>query len=43
VAPEIIRMREHKKVKVACDIFSAGVIFHILLTNRYLFEGKSND
>jgi len=37
VAPEIIHMRENKRVKVSCDIFSAGVIMHVLLTNRYLF------
>lgn len=36
-------MKENKKVKVACDIFSAGVIFHVLLTNSYLFEGKTSD
>jgi serine/threonine protein kinase len=23
------------------DIFSAGVVFHVLLTGRYLFQGKS--
>ncbi len=42
VAPEVIRMRENKTAQVASDIFSAGVIFHILLTNTYLFPG-SND
>ena len=39
IAPEITRMRENRKVRVSCDIFSAGVVFHILLTNKYLFEG----
>jgi calcium-dependent protein kinase len=39
LAPEITRMRENRRVRVSCDIFSAGVVFHILLTNKYLFEG----
>lgn len=42
VAPEIIRMKENRPVSVACDIFSAGVIFHVLLTNTYLFPGSSS-
>lgn len=41
VAPEVIRMRENKAARVASDIFSAGVIFHILLTNSYLFPGNN--
>lgn len=41
VAPEVIRMRENKAARVASDIFSAGVIFHILLTNSYLFPASS--
>jgi hypothetical protein len=35
-------MEGNQKVNVGCDIFSAGVVFHILLTNRFLFEGKNN-
>lgn len=43
MAPEIIRMKENKGIKVACDIFSAGVILHILVTNNYLFAANTND
>ena len=42
VAPEITRMKENKGIKVGCDIFSAGVILHILITNSYLFAAKTN-
>lgn len=43
VAPEIIRMKEHRKITVECDMFSAGAVFHVLLTNKFLFEGTTND
>jgi serine/threonine protein kinase len=43
VAPEIIRMRENKPAQVSCDIFSAGAIFHLLLTNSYLFPGSNSE
>lgn len=36
-------MKENKPVRVACDIFSAGAIFHLLLTNSYLFAGSSGE
>ena len=39
VAPEIIELTENKHVEPSCDMFSAGVIFHILLTRKPLFEG----
>lgn len=39
VAPEIIELNESKHVEPECDIFSAGVIFHILLTRKAVFEG----
>ncbi|CAM6002743.1 unnamed protein product [Sphagnum balticum] len=39
IAPEIINMKENKRINEGCDIFSVGVIFHVLLTNKYLFEG----
>lgn len=39
VAPEIIALNESKRIEPQCDIFSAGVIFHILLTRRPVFEG----
>jgi serine/threonine protein kinase len=35
-------MTSNEKIDPICDIFSAGVILHVLLTNRYLFEGKDN-
>lgn len=37
VAPEIIELSDNKHIEPECDIFSAGVIFHILLTRRTLF------
>lgn len=40
VAPEITTLKKGEKVSPACDIFSAGSIFHILLVKRPLFEGK---
>jgi hypothetical protein len=36
-------MKENKGIKVGCDIFSAGVILHILVTNNYLFAANTND
>lgn len=39
VAPEIICLNESRHIEPECDIFSAGVIFHILLTRKPLFEG----
>lgn len=43
VAPEITVLQKGKKVSPVCDIFSAGVIFHILLTKKPLFEGRKFD
>lgn len=43
VAPEIIALTESKRIEPQCDIFSAGVIFHILLTRRPVFEGTKYD
>merc|ERR1712226_989767 len=42
VAPEIISANANDKVKFTpkCDIFSAGVIFYILLTGTTPFKGK---
>ena len=39
VAPEIITLTENGHVNTECDMFSMGVIFHILLTRKPLFEG----
>ena len=43
VAPEIIALAESRHIEPQCDVFSAGVIFHILLTRKQLFEGTKYD
>lgn len=43
VAPEIITCQKGQKLSTSCDIFSLGLIFHILLVKRPLFEGRSSD
>ena len=40
VAPEVVKLEKGQKISYSCDIFSAGVIFHILLMARPLFGGK---
>lgn len=43
VAPEIMRMKNADEAySHICDIFSIGVIFHILLLNRSVFRAKSH-
>jgi serine/threonine protein kinase len=37
VAPEIVNLGQNSHIEPECDIFSAGVIFHILLTRKPLF------
>ena len=41
VAPEVITLNKGEKIAPACDIFSAGAIFHILLMARPLFSGTN--
>jgi serine/threonine protein kinase len=41
VAPEIISCKKGDRLTPACDIFSLGLIFHILLVKRPIFEGRS--
>ena len=42
VAPEIINIRDMKtKSDPICDIFSVGLIFHILLFGKSIFPGKT--
>lgn len=43
VAPEVINAPSNENIHYSpqCDIFSAGVIFYILLTERSPFDGKS--
>lgn len=36
-------MRDKQHIKVVCDVFSAGALFHILLTSTYLFQGGNNE
>lgn len=38
MAPELLR---NKGYNCSCDIFSAGVIFYIMLTGRPLFKGSN--
>jgi len=42
VAPEVISCKKGDRLTTACDIFSTGLIFHILLLRRPLFEGRSS-
>jgi serine/threonine protein kinase len=42
VAPEIINIRDMKtKSDPICDVFSVGLIFHILLMGKSIFPGKT--
>lgn len=43
VAPEIIGLNKCKHTEPTCDVFSAGAIFHLLLTGKPLFEGTKYD
>ena len=40
ISPEVIRCQPDTKITPKCDIFSLGVVFHVLLAKKYLFEGK---
>ena len=40
VSPEVTMLEKGAKISPICDIFSAGVIFHILLMAKPLFTGK---
>ena len=42
VAPEVVNIKDMKaKYDPICDLFSVGVIFHILLTGKSPFPGKT--
>lgn len=41
LAPEVLALTRGQKLSSKSDIFSAGVVMHVLMTGRYLFEGKS--
>ena len=40
VAPEVARLEKGQKTSYSCDIFSSGVILHILLMAKPLFGGN---
>jgi serine/threonine protein kinase len=42
VAPEVINIKDMKSTySSVCDIYSAGLVFHLLLTGKAAFSGKS--
>jgi len=42
VAPEVINIKDMKaKYSSICDIFSLGLIFHLLLFGKSVFKGKT--
>ncbi len=40
LSPEVFNADKGAVVSSKSDVFSAGVVFHVLLMGRYLFEGK---
>lgn len=40
VAPEIVNLTRSEHIEPACDVFSLGAIFHILLCRKALFAGS---
>jgi serine/threonine protein kinase len=43
VAPEVANFKSGEKLTPRCDIFSLGVLFHILMCRTHLFNGKNCD
>ncbi len=43
VAPEIANFKPGDRLTARCDIFSLGVVFHILLCRTHLFSGTNCD
>lgn len=44
VAPEVINIKDMKtKYDPICDMFSLGLIFHLLLMGKSAFPGKNYD
>ena len=41
MSPEVLALKEGEKLTPSSDIFSVGVILHVLLMGRYLFEGTN--
>lgn len=40
VSPEVTKLQKGEKISTVCDVFSVGVIFHIMLVARPLFSGS---
>ncbi len=43
VAPEVANFKAGGQLTPKCDVFSLGVIFHIFLCKRHLFDGTDAD
>jgi serine/threonine protein kinase len=43
VAPEVAHFKQGDRLTAKCDVFSLGVIFHLLTCRSHLFEGSSSD
>lgn len=43
VAPEVAHFKHGDRLTTKCDVFSLGVIFHLLTCRSHLFEGSSSD
>lgn len=43
VAPEVANFKTGDRLSAKCDMFSLGVIFHILLCRTHLFNGTNCD
>jgi serine/threonine protein kinase len=39
VAPEIVCLQRSEHIEPACDVFSLGAVFHVLLCRKALFGG----
>ena len=43
VSPEVMSSTKNKRIEPESDVFSAGAVFHYLLVEKPLFEGRSAD
>ena len=42
MAPEVINIKDMKaKYSTICDVFSLGLIFHLLVFGKSVFKGKT--
>ena len=37
LSPEVLALKKGERISTKSDIFSTGVVFHVLLTGKYLF------